>query len=427
MIKTRRAGLARRRRTVGLSQEGLAARLRVDVRSVGRWEAGTGEPQPWLRISLARALEITAGELEVLLRENQDEPSPNPTRGDPIELSTFARRSGRNAIDSTTSGDGLTGLRLALANSVAGGALSNALLSNLEETVLRYGLFARDQPAGLLLADLAADLSEVQGLFSRPRPLSTAVRLTRVAAQMSGLMCLTLIKLDRRSDFRSWARVARNAAAETGDAETISWVLAQEAYGHYYSGDLGEALIVARSSQHAAGATARVGYVLSAALEARILAARGDALGCECALGNAEDALSKLAPEFVNDSAFGYDEGQLRFHQGNAFTHLGDTANAWRASERALALCGPEDYMDRAFAQLDHASCLISDGDEGSGLAYAVEVMSGLSDDQRAGIINLRGRQVLGAIPEARRRALPAAVELRDRLLTPDENEVSEP
>jgi hypothetical protein len=244
---------------------------------------------------------------------------------------------------------------------------------------------------------------------------------------MSGLMCLTLIKLDRRSDFRSWARVARNAAAETGDPETTSWVLAQEAYGHYYSGDLGEALTVARSSQHAAGAIARVGSVLSAALEGRILAARGDGLGCERALGHAEDALTQMAPAFVNDSAFGYDEGQLRFHQGNAYTHLGDTGNAWRASERALALCGPGDFMDRAFAQLDHASCLIRDDDAGSGLAYAVEVMSGLSNDQRAGIINLRGRQLLGAIPEARRRALPLAAELRDRLMTPDENEVFEP
>jgi hypothetical protein len=310
---------------------------------------------------------------------------------------------------------------------VSGGALSNALLSDLEETVQRYGLIARDQPASVLLADLAADLGEVQVLFARQRPLSTAITLTRVAAHMSGLLCLTLIKLDRRSDFRSWARVARNAAAETGDPETISWVLAQEAYGHYYSGDLGEALIVARGSQHAARATARVGSVLSAALEARVLAVRGDVLGCERALGNAEDALSKLAPEFVNDSAFGYDEGQLRFHQGNAYTHLGDTAKAWRASERALALCGPDDFMDRAFTQLDHASCLIRDGDVALGLAYAVEVMSGLSDDQRAGIINLRGRQLLGAIPEARRRTLPPAAELRDRLMTPDEDEVFEP
>ncbi|MBR7825803.1 helix-turn-helix transcriptional regulator [Actinospica sp. MGRD01-02] len=426
MIKPRRTRLARRRRTVGLSQQDLADRLRVDVRSVGRWEAGTGEPQPWLRISLARALEITVGELDQLLSESQHV-VPELVAAQPIELSLNTDHNTRNPIGTTTTGGGLAELRIALANSVSGGSLSNALLSDLEETVRRYGLVARGQPASVLFADLTADLAEIQELFARPRPLSTAATLTRVAAQMSGLLCLTLIKLDRRSDFRSWARVARNAAVEAGEPETLSWVLAQEAYGHYYSGDLGEALIVARGSQDAAGATARVGSVLSVALEARILAARGDVHGCERALGNAEDALSRLAPEFVNDSAFGYDEGQLRFHQGNAYTHLGDTANAWRASEQALALCSPDDYMDRTFAQLDHASCLIRAGDAGSGLAYAVEVMSGLSDAQRAGIINLRGRQLLEAIPLARRHALPAAAELRDRLMTPDENEVFEP
>jgi transcriptional regulator with XRE-family HTH domain len=427
MITTRRIRLARRRRTVGLSQQDLADRLRVDVRSIGRWEAGTGEPQPWLRVGLARALEISVGELEHLLNADQYEaasPFTSPRAVfTPIEVS----QSRRDGIGSRTADDELSSLRRALASSVADGALSNALVADLEETALRYGLVARDQPAGRLLADLTADLSEVQELFARPRPLSTAARLTRVAAQMSGLMCLTLIKLDRRGDFRSWAHVARSAARESGDPDTLSWVLAQEAYGHYYSGDLDEALIVAQGAQHAAGTTARIGFVLSAALEARILAARGDPGGCKRALGRAEDALAQLAPEFVNDSAFGYDEGQLRFHQGNAYTHLGDTANAWLAQDRALALCGPEDFMDRAFAQLDRASCLIRDGDARSGLAYAVEVMSGLSDDQRAGIINLRGRQLLAAIPAARRRALPAAAELRDRLMTPDGNEVLEP
>jgi DNA-binding XRE family transcriptional regulator len=422
MIKVRRAGLARRRRLVGLSQDELSDRLRVDVRSVGRWEAGTSEPQPWLRISLARELNITVGELDVLLRED-DSASVRATAPS-TEALAVAGPSGRGPIDNTTSSGGLAGLRTALADAVSGGALPTALLSDLEEIVQRYGLISRDQPAKLLLTDLTADLSEVQELFARPRPLSTAVTLTRIAAQMSGLLCLTLIKLDRRNEFRSWARVARNAAAETGDPETISWVLAQEAYGHYYSGDLGEALIVARGSQHAAGATSRVGSVLSAALEARILGARGDARGCERALGATEDALGRLAPTSISDSAFGYDEGQLAFHQGNAYTHLGDTANAWAASERALAMCGPDDFMDRAFAQLDHASCLIRDGDAGSGLAYAVEVMSGLSDNQRAGILNLRGRQLLRAIPEPRRRVLQPAAELRDRLMTPDVNEV---
>jgi transcriptional regulator with XRE-family HTH domain len=337
-----------------------------------------------------------------------------------------ARSTGEVPVALAPAPDRLEQLRRSLVGSVSDGALSGIILDDLEQTAQRYGLIARDRPAGLLLTDLAADLAEVQELLTRPRPLSSALRLTRVAAQMCGLMCLTLIKLDRRSDFRSWARVARTTARETGDPETISWVLAQEAYGHYYGDDLDEALAVAQGAQQAAGNTPGVGSVLAAALEGRVLALMGDRSGCERALRRAEDGLIGLPPDCVNDSAFGYDEGQLRFHQGNAYTHLGDTASAWQAQQRALELCSPTDFMDRAFTGLDRASCLVSDGDVSAGLAYAVEVVSDLDDQQRAGIISLRGRQLLEGLPTAERRALPAAAELQDRLMTPDQSEVDE-
>ncbi|WP_084316809.1 helix-turn-helix domain-containing protein [Actinospica robiniae] len=51
----RRTALARRRRALGMSQERLAIRLGVDVKSVARWEHGASEPQPWNRPALARA------------------------------------------------------------------------------------------------------------------------------------------------------------------------------------------------------------------------------------------------------------------------------------------------------------------------------------------------------------------------------------
>jgi hypothetical protein len=65
---------------------------------------------------------------------------------------------------------------------------------------------------------------------------------------IAGLVCLTLIKMNERIAFRDWARTARLAAIEADDPLTHSWVRAQEAYGHYYSGDLTEAIHVA---QHA--------------------------------------------------------------------------------------------------------------------------------------------------------------------------------
>lgn len=58
---------------------------------------------------------------------------------------------------------------------------------------------------------------------------------------------------------------------------TLSWVLAQEAYGHYYSRDHRRAVEVARQAQGLTKRTPAVGAVLAAALEARAHAAQGEA------------------------------------------------------------------------------------------------------------------------------------------------------
>jgi transcriptional regulator with XRE-family HTH domain len=317
-------------------------------------------------------------------------------------------------------------LRRALDDTFNEGAMATTTLDDWEQTVLRYGVISRDRPAGLLVTDLAADVAELHRLLNRPRPISAARRLTRVTAQMAGLLCLALIKLDNRQAFRGWARTARIAASEAGDPETLSWVLAQEAYGHYYSGDLSEALSVAQQAQESTRTAPRVGAVLAAALEARIHGAFGRSLDCRNALDRAEAILSALPTESLNDSAFGYDEGQLRFHEGNAYTHLRDTSAAWTAQQRALDLCAPTDFMDRTFTRLDRAFCLVNDGDVPQALEFAAETFAALNDRQREGIISMRGMELLNAIPAQQRHALPAARTLHDRLMTPDTNEADQ-
>jgi DNA-binding SARP family transcriptional activator/transcriptional regulator with XRE-family HTH domain len=70
-VKTGRAAprdrLAARRRALGLTQEDLAARLRIERSTVVRWERGTTRPLPWLQPKLARALQVPAGRLPDLL------------------------------------------------------------------------------------------------------------------------------------------------------------------------------------------------------------------------------------------------------------------------------------------------------------------------------------------------------------------------
>jgi hypothetical protein len=131
---------------------------------------------------------------------------------------------------------------------------------------------------------------------------------------------------------------------------THSWILAQEAYGHYYSGDLLEAVDVAR------------------------------------------------------------------FHEGNAYTHLHDVPAALKAQDRALELCAPGDYTDRAMTRLDRARCLTDTGDMSAALAYATETLTTLTERQRQGIITLRGYEVLNGLPKVQK-VLSAARDLRDLLM----------
>jgi len=310
-------------------------------------------------------------------------------------------------------------IRRSLHEMVGDNPMSEATIEDWEQTVLQHGRAARYQPPNVLLASLAADLADLKQELARCRSAAALRRLTRVTAHMAGLMCLALVKLDERPAFRRWARTARIAASEAGDPVTLAWVRAQEAYGHYYSGNINEALDVARYAQEVTRGFPCVGTALAAALEARAHARLGRHAETQEALRRAEAILAELDPDSTSQSAFSYTEAQLRFHEGSAYTHLHDTKAAWTAQRRALELVPANDYTDRTLTRLDRAICLAHDGDGTGAVQYAVQALSGLPEDQRQGIITLRAQETLKAIP-ARQRALPAAREFQDLLMLSD-------
>jgi hypothetical protein len=155
--------------------------------------------------------------------------------------------------------------------------------------------------------------------------------------------------------------------------------------------------------------------VLAAALEARARALQGQTVETYAALDRAEALLAGLQGDDLVPSAFGYNEASLRFHAGNALTHLGDTKAAWVAQERALQLVAPNDYMDNAFTRLDRAVCLARDGDASLAASSAADALLALTDAQRQGIITVRAQQVIQAIPNSGR-ALAPVRDLHDLL-----------
>src|SRR5262245_46647150 len=188
-------------------------------------------------------------------------------------------------------------LRQSLSDAISNGGTNEASLIDWEQVVLDHGRATRDRSPVVMLSDLTADLVELRRAIERCRSSSTLRRLAQATAQMAGLMCLALVKLDDRDGFRNWARTARIAAQEAGDRPTYSWVRAQEAYGHYYAGDLLQAIEVAQHAQALAGTSAYVGAALAAALEARAHAALGNSGDTRAALDRAQAILSQLEPE----------------------------------------------------------------------------------------------------------------------------------
>jgi tetratricopeptide (TPR) repeat protein len=231
---------------------------------------------------------------------------------------------------------------------------------------------------------------------------------------MSGLVCLLYVKAGDRQAWRRWGRTARHAAIEAGDAPVLSWATAQEAYGYYYAGDMPGAVASARAALDAAR-TPCVGGALAAALEMRAHAAMGDAASAASAMRAAERIHGALTGTALAASAFGYAESQLRFHEGDALTALGDTSAALPVLDRALELCPPADYTDWALVRLNRAACTALDGDPDGGVAYAAATIAALDGPRRQGLVIGRGRALLGALTPAQRSSR-AARELRAML-----------
>ncbi|MCX4728397.1 helix-turn-helix domain-containing protein [Streptomyces sp. NBC_01306] len=292
-------------------------------------------------------------------------------------------------------------LQRGLKEDFAAGPMSDASLDEVEYTVAWYGRATRHRSETELLTELLEDFADLRLLLAGRQSGPVRKRLTIVAAQMSSLMALTLLKLgDDRA--RAWWRTGRAAAAAADDRATLSWMYAQEAYQHYYCGDIEGAVELACRAQYLAGGLPCVGPALAAPLEARALARLSKPEAAADALSRAEVALKRLPVADQIDSAFGYSESQLRFHSGNALTHLGSTSRARTEQDRALELYPASDHMDRTLIHLDQAMCLAIDGDVAGAALHATNTVVGLPLSHRSPLIIYRAQDVAVKVPEAR-------------------------
>jgi transcriptional regulator with XRE-family HTH domain len=304
-----------------------------------------------------------------------------------------------------------------LADSLAAGPMTDAGLEEWDYQVSRHGRATRYRTEADLLPELVADMTDLQRLLAHRHPLNVRRRLLATAAGLSGLLALTLLKLDDASA-RDWWRTGRAAATAAENRPVLAWIYAQESYQRYYDNDLAGAVELAVRAQQLAGGLPCVADALAAPLEARAHAAAGRWDETVAALARAQVAFDRLPEEDRQPSALGYDEAQLRFHSGSAWTLLHDTGRAWEEQQQALALYSDEQRTDRSLVILDRASCLAWDGDPATAASMAAQTLLELPLEHRSPLIVYRARDLAATVPETAR-SLPEMRVLREILALP--------
>jgi tetratricopeptide (TPR) repeat protein len=200
-------------------------------------------------------------------------------------------------------------------------------------------------------------------------------------------------------------------------------VTVREALVPLYYGDPREAAALARAGTDLAGRRLCPAGVMSPVIEARALArmagrGRREALDrVRGAFDRAHDALGELPAADCDDTAFGYTERQLFFHQGDALVTLGDYQGATRAFAQALRMYSSAEFLDRALVMFGEARCLAEADEPEQALRLGQDILLSLPRQQRTEIVAHAARG-LGESIAARHPGLPALPDYRAALRT---------
>jgi tetratricopeptide (TPR) repeat protein len=355
------------------------------------------------------------------------EPGPGPGREDDDDVLRRAMlrllADPGADVDSTFFG-AADRIRRRMDDALLAGRVSATMLDRWEEIAAGYARQYMTAPPLRLLCDALLDFADIRRMCAERQPIESAERLCHLAGRLAGLAGIILINQGDPRLARSFFRTARTAADETGDRGLRAWVAAREALVPLYYGDPGEALTLASSAVDLAGRTLCVAGVMAPVVAVRAAARMGGRRGRRDALEQARGVLDRAhdvlddLPAFDRaDTAFGYTERQLYFHEGDTLVALGDCQGASRAFTHALRGYSPDEFLDRTLIAVGQARCLLEAGEPEQALRLSQDALLGLPREHRPEIV-LRAARQLGRSAAARHAGLPALREYREALLT---------
>ena len=317
-------------------------------------------------------------------------------------------------------------IRRRMDDALVGGTVSAIMLDEWEEATVGYGRQYPTVPPLRLLCDVLLDFGDVRRMSERRQSLEFSERLCRLAAQLAGVAGMIMINVGDQRLARSFFRTARTAADETGDRHLRAWVAVREALVPLYYGDPAEASALARAGAGLAGRNPCVAGVMAPVLEARSLAwaaaRREDAAGgpalrrVTALLGPAHEALGRLPAAERGDTAFGYTQRQLFFHEGDTRVMLGDHRGAEEVFRWSLDLYAPDEILDRSLIGLGLARCRLEADEPEEALRLSRDTLFAVPREHRSEIM-MRTARSLGDTVAARHGAQRALREYREALL----------
>ncbi|WP_100448098.1 helix-turn-helix transcriptional regulator [Glycomyces xiaoerkulensis] len=262
-----RKHFVKRRKAMGFSQESFAERVGANRSTVYRWEAGESEPVPWIRSKVARALQVSAEQLEELLAEAGEPEVP------PDERLAFA-------LEHPRSVDHLT-------------------VARIRDQVLELDLRYDKEPSTALLADTGQALGQVS--FLRAHASTNRIRreLFAVEAEAGILMGQLVWDASQRRDHntaRGYFGQAVEAARQIHDTSTESLGLLRTSFVALYGEKNPQAgLTLAMQTAETAERTSMVLAGLGTLHAAEAYAMLGKRRECEQALSDAEGYFEHIA------------------------------------------------------------------------------------------------------------------------------------
>ena len=383
-MPVRRTGFAARRKSVGLSQEGLADALGVDRSTVVRWESGETEPQPWIRPRLARVLTVSLEDLAGLL--------------------TVAGAAGHEDVER---------LRFALEHPDTVDLVTVAALRREIEQLDEQYVHV---PSVTLLAPAGQCLGQVRFLSAHATRSRVRRELLGLEAEAAILMGQLVWDASQRRDHasaRMYLDEAIAAASQVRDPVAEGLALLRRAMISLYGeSDPVEGLSEAQAAAEASGKASDVLTGLATLHVAEAHAMLDDRGSCERALSAADARLGRVD---AADAAFElFSEAQAGRMAGSCYLALSDSRRAQGLLEDTADAMNDQSKA-QAVVLGNLAQALIRQRELDQAIGRLHQAMDVIQLNWGAGGLNLifsAGRQLRPW------RSEPAVQDVHDRLLT---------